>query len=128
MINDSETAMHVVRVGQMTQMLAKKMRLSEDATPIITHIIIVCDVFDALLSERPYKKAWTLDQTVTYLVENSGSHFDPEVVEAFIYILPQIMDIREKFSDHQEEATIQKTMASVNMISDANNDVRPSIH
>ena len=47
----------------------------------------------------PYKKAWTLDQAVTYLVENSGSHFDPDVVEAFICILPQILGIREQFGD-----------------------------
>jgi len=73
--------------------------LTGNDIPLITRITTVCDVFDALLSERPYKKAWTLDQAVTYLVENSGSHFDPDVVEAFICILPQILGIREQFGD-----------------------------
>jgi len=67
--------------------------------PLGTRITSVCDVFDALLSERPYKKPWSLDETVTYLVENSGKHFDPDVVEEFITILPEIMEIRSQFAD-----------------------------
>ena len=40
------------------------------------------DVFDALLSKRPYKEPWSLAQTMEYIMSRSGSQFDPEVVKA----------------------------------------------
>lgn len=42
------------------------------------------DVFDALTNKRVYKPAWTIEETVIYIQEKKGSHFDPLVVEAFI--------------------------------------------
>jgi len=44
------------------------------------------DVWDALSSDRPYRKAWPEDRVTEYIRSQSGSHFDPEVVEVFIKI------------------------------------------
>ena len=42
------------------------------------------DVYDALTSDRPYRKAWTQEKTLAYIAEESGQHFDPVVVDAFM--------------------------------------------
>jgi len=60
-------------------------------------IAALADVFDALTSERPYKKAWTIEAAVMLIKENSGKHFDPCLVDVFMQILPKILAIRERF-------------------------------
>ena len=67
--------------------------------PIEGRISAICDVFDALMSERPYKKSWPLDQAVAFMIENAGSHFDPELVAKFQEILPEILAIQAEFRD-----------------------------
>lgn len=49
-------------------------------------ILAVADVFDALNSNRPYRQGWEIDKVISYLEEKAGSHFDPEVVKAFLKI------------------------------------------
>jgi putative nucleotidyltransferase with HDIG domain len=58
--------------------------LKGDAIPLAARIFAVADVYDALISNRPYRQAWTREQAVDYLLENRGKHFDPEVVDLFI--------------------------------------------
>jgi putative two-component system response regulator len=58
--------------------------LSGDAIPLPGRIVAVADVFDALTSERPYKKAWPLDEAKTFLLDNAGGHFDPGCIAAFL--------------------------------------------
>jgi putative two-component system response regulator len=58
--------------------------LSGADIPISGRIVAVADVFDALTHERPYKKAWPIAEAVTEIRNQSGRHFDPEVVEAFL--------------------------------------------
>ena len=67
--------------------------------PLEGRIAAIADVFDALTSERPYKKAWTVEEAVELLKEQSGKHFDPELVELFIQELPKIIDIKMKFAE-----------------------------
>ncbi len=67
--------------------------------PLFGRIVAVADVFDALMSDRPYKKAWELERATALIRESSGGHFDPEVVEAFFEVLPQILEIRERYRD-----------------------------
>ena len=55
--------------------------------PLSARIFAIVDVWDALRSDRPYRKAWTDDEAVTYIKEQSGRHFDPMVVKAFIDVL-----------------------------------------
>ncbi|MDH5395338.1 MAG: response regulator [Gammaproteobacteria bacterium] len=67
--------------------------------PLTGRIVAVADVFDALTTERPYKKAWPVEEAINYLKEQSGKHFEPVLVERFIEILPQILDVRAQYAD-----------------------------
>jgi HD-GYP domain-containing protein (c-di-GMP phosphodiesterase class II) len=55
-----------------------------DQIPLAARIFAVVDVYDALSSDRPYREAWSKEKTLNYILELSGSHFDPRVVEVFI--------------------------------------------
>lgn len=65
--------------------------LSGESIPLAARILAVADVFDALTSERPYKKAWTVEAAVAEMVGCAGAQFDPFVVDAFLSALPEIM-------------------------------------
>lgn len=58
--------------------------LKGDQIPLEARIFAVADVWDALHSDRPYRKAWSKENVIEYIKENSGKHFDPTVVEAFL--------------------------------------------
>ncbi len=73
--------------------------LKGEAIPISGRIVALADVFDALTSERPYKKAWSLEASLDYIQNNSGQHFDPKLVTYFVQLLPQILAIRTRFAE-----------------------------
>lgn len=58
--------------------------LSGTDIPVEARLFSVVDVYDALTSDRPYRPAWSEEETLEYIAEGSGTRFDPEVVEAFI--------------------------------------------
>jgi putative two-component system response regulator len=62
--------------------------------PLSGRICAVADVFDALTSERVYKKAWTVPDAVRYIARAAGTQFDPRVVEAFVRIAEERFDVR----------------------------------
>jgi len=66
--------------------------LKGDEIPLEGRIVAVCDVFDALLSERPYKKPWTFDDAAAEILRLSGTKFDPGVVNAFRRALPLLSE------------------------------------
>ena len=68
--------------------------------PLYARIVTVADVFDALTSGRPYKAAWSIEAASDWLVENAGTHFDPDCVAAFLQDKEKILDI---FNAHQEK-------------------------
>lgn len=72
--------------------------------PLEGRIVALCDVFDALTSERPYKNAWQVEAVMVFIEENSGTHFDPELVGLFKKILPEMIEIKEKYA---EEKSVQ---------------------
>jgi putative two-component system response regulator len=74
-------------------------RLKGDEIPLIGRIVAVVDVFDALTTERPYKKAWTVDEALALLQRESGRHFDPELINLFIKILPEIMQVMQRWAE-----------------------------
>ena len=78
--------------------------LAGEAIPLHGRIVAVADVFDALTSERPYKKAWTLEAAVDFLKTNAGSHFDPVCVEAFLAVWPQVLEIRQRYQDEADNS------------------------
>jgi HD-GYP domain-containing protein (c-di-GMP phosphodiesterase class II) len=57
--------------------------------PLAARIFAVVDVWDALRSERPYRKAWSRGKALAYLREQSGQHFDPQVLAAFLDLLAE---------------------------------------
>jgi putative nucleotidyltransferase with HDIG domain len=58
--------------------------LKGEQIPLAARIFAVVDVYDALTSDRPYRKAWTKEKALEYIRTGAGSHFDPQVVEAFL--------------------------------------------
>lgn len=73
--------------------------LAGDAIPLFGRIVAVADVFDALTSERPYKKAWAPEQAAECLREGRGRHFDPECLDAFLTRWTDAMAIHARFRD-----------------------------
>ena len=64
--------------------------LAGEAIPLVGRICAVCDVFDALLSDRPYKEPWPLPEALAQLRRERGTHFDPAVVDAFLRIVDDL--------------------------------------
>jgi len=64
--------------------------LRGEEIPLAARICAVCDVFDALLSARPYKSAWTLDEALAELAGQRGRHFDPALVDTFIGLVADV--------------------------------------
>lgn len=67
--------------------------------PLEGRIVAIADVFDALTSVRPYKPAWSVEEAVALLRRESGSHFDPELVELFLAQMPAILEIKERWAE-----------------------------
>jgi putative two-component system response regulator len=62
-------------------------RLGGTRIPLEARIVAVADFFDALTSDRPYRRAWSVERTLDAILASRGTHFDPEVVDAFIRIV-----------------------------------------
>ncbi|MEZ8272887.1 HD-GYP domain-containing protein [Vibrio splendidus] len=73
--------------------------LSNTAIPLEARIVTLADVFDALMSKRAYKHAWSLDEVMEYIEVQNGSMFDPECVVALKQNLDGFMAIREQYND-----------------------------
>ncbi|KKO63552.1 Cyclic di-GMP phosphodiesterase response regulator RpfG [Janthinobacterium sp. KBS0711] len=76
--------------------------LAGETIPLAGRIVAVADVFDALTSVRPYKRAWSVIDAVGYLQEQQGSHFDARLVELFVEELPAIDAIRLRWAEQEE--------------------------
>ena len=73
--------------------------LKGKAIPLFGRIVAVADVFDALTSERPYKKAWDLDRATGLIRESRGGHFDPDCVDAFFDVFDEVLEIKARYQD-----------------------------
>jgi HD-GYP domain-containing protein (c-di-GMP phosphodiesterase class II) len=67
--------------------------------PLFGRIVAVADVYDALCSRRSYKEAWEEDMVLTELQQSSGTHFDPEVLEAFFSCLDVLKFVARRYPD-----------------------------
>ncbi|MBI4985364.1 MAG: response regulator [Rhodocyclales bacterium] len=67
-----------------------------EAIPLHGRIVALADVFDALTSDRPYKSAWDVDLAASYVRDQTGAHFDPRCVEAFLGAWDQVLAIRRR--------------------------------
>ncbi|MCL6271054.1 response regulator [Sansalvadorimonas sp. 2012CJ34-2] len=73
--------------------------LEGEDIPLSARVVAIADVFDALTSERSYKKAWPVEDTVSWMDEQCGAHFDPKLIEVFHQVLPEILKVREQYAE-----------------------------
>jgi response regulator RpfG family c-di-GMP phosphodiesterase len=74
-------------------------RLAGDAIPLAARIAAVGDVYDALISTRPYKEAWTSEAAFAEIARGAGSHFDPKIVGAFVGARSRVLRVGKDFHD-----------------------------
>jgi len=75
--------------------------------PLVGCITAIADVFDALMSKRPYKEPFPLDKSLHIIREGRGSHFHPEVVDVFFEVEKDILSIKEKYKEEEESLFLQ---------------------
>ncbi len=78
--------------------------LREEDIPLVARIVAVADVYDALSSKRCYKSAWSHHHVLNMINEQSGQHFDPRCVQAFISRLEEVRTIQARFTDGRSSA------------------------
>ncbi len=86
--------------------------LCQREIPVAARIAAISDVFDALLSARPYKKPWPLEKALALLRSNAGSHFDPELIEVFFDYCDDILAIRRQCPDPTVDNTNELSIDS----------------
>jgi putative two-component system response regulator len=86
--------------------------LRDEAIPLVGRITAVSDVFDALTSTRPYKHAWSVEDAVTEIRQRRGTHFDPQLVECFCDLLPELLAIKRQYDEPQSAPMTAVTRGS----------------
>jgi putative two-component system response regulator len=84
-------------------------RLKGMAIPVAGRITAIADVFDALTSKRPYKEAYSLEESLAIIRKGRGRHFDPDVLDAFFAIQDEILTIKKEYDDNPEPLREQKS-------------------
>ncbi|WP_218648443.1 response regulator [Neptunomonas phycophila] len=84
--------------------------LKGENIPLAGRIVAIADVFDALTSKRPYKEAWTVEKTLNVIKKDSGTHFDPNLVELLEENLDEILRIKEELSDENVTGAHYQTL------------------
>ena len=78
--------------------------LDGDHIPLCARIVAVADVYDALTSVRPYKKAWKADDALEYIRAQRGKHFDPRLADAFLGVSERVLEVQRDLQDPLAEA------------------------
>lgn len=71
--------------------------------PLVGRIAAIADVFDALTTKRPYKEAFPLEKSLSIIGEGRGTHFDPDVVDAFFAVQDEILALKVQHADDKQE-------------------------
>jgi putative two-component system response regulator len=79
--------------------------LKGEEIPLEGRIVAIADVFDALISVRPYKPAYTIDDSIKIMDAQDGSHFDPALMSDFREALPDILDVMREYADEKGALT-----------------------
>jgi len=77
--------------------------LKGEEIPLVGRIVAAADVFDALASKRVYKAAFSIEKVLEIMHNDTGSHFDPQVIEALDRCLPRLLDIKARFTEDDGE-------------------------
>lgn len=75
-------------------------QLAGEQIPLAARLMAVADVFDALVNQRVYKPAFTIEQATEIIREGKGSHFDPDIVDAYLKHLADFREVAARFADH----------------------------
>ena len=75
--------------------------LAGDEIPLAARIVAVADVFDALSHRRCYKDAWNEEDVLNELKKQSGTQFDPEIIDVFFEVYPTIKEIQKSLPDEE---------------------------
>ncbi|MDH5591401.1 MAG: HD domain-containing protein, partial [Gammaproteobacteria bacterium] len=78
------------------------MGLHGEDIPLIARIVAVADIYDALVSVRPYKDAWSIEDAIAYLKKQAGTQLDPQCVDAFCKRIADIGKIQSDYADDIE--------------------------
>ena len=73
--------------------------LKGEAIPLSARVMAIADVFDALVSNRSYKKPFSFEEAENIIKEGSGKHFDPKAVEAFVHMIDSVRNVYEEHYD-----------------------------
>ncbi len=84
--------------------------------PLESRIIAVVDVFDALRSERPYKRAFSEERSLAIMEEGRGTHFAPEIYDAFLKTLPELREIRQQLNDDPVSRSREESENEPNLV------------
>ena len=98
---------HKGELGEMARLIARHHHerwdgsgypegLTGEDIPLVARIAAICDVFDALTTERPHKTAWTVEDAVHEIENRAGSHFDPAIVPVFVEAVPAVLASRTR--------------------------------
>jgi len=77
--------------------------LKGEAIPLSARLMAVADVYDALISERVYKKGMSHEDAVAIMREGRGTHFDPDILDAFLELHEEFREIAARFADSSED-------------------------
>jgi HD-GYP domain-containing protein (c-di-GMP phosphodiesterase class II) len=87
--------------------------LKGEEIPIEGRILAVVDTFDAILSDRPYRKGSSLERAVSELLKNRGTQFDPQVVDVFLEVLRQNKaEVAEMYGCEKDFSVLEKLVAT----------------
>jgi putative two-component system response regulator len=81
--------------------------LKQDEIPLSARIVALADVYDALTSARIYKEAFSHEKAMKIIISESGKHFDPEVVEAFLIHEAKFNQIRKEMQEDDDAFLIE---------------------
>lgn len=86
--------------------------LAGEAIPLSARLMALADVYDALISKRVYKEAFSHEVARNIIVQGNGTHFDPAVIDAFIALEQDFIDIAKRFSDNDVELTAAPSVSA----------------
>jgi len=81
--------------------------------PIASRIVALADVFDALTTKRPYKEPIPVEKSLSMIMEGRGTHFDPDVIDAFFAIQDEILAIKKQYADDTQQVSDISEMSHV---------------
>jgi putative two-component system response regulator len=83
--------------------------LTGEDIPLAGRMVAIADVFDALTSSRPYKQAWPVERACQTILDDAGRHFDPTLIQAFVTALPEILEVKALYVEHNVVIPTQRT-------------------